>query len=48
MGLYLINIGPKDPTGTIPECLAHVMSDVTNAQPPGFYPILIVLVKRFS
>jgi urea transport system permease protein len=35
MGLYLINHGPKAANG-IPQCLAYVMSDVGDVEPPWF------------
>jgi len=35
MGFYMINHGPVDSYG-IPECLAYVMSDVTDKQPPWY------------
>lgn len=35
MGFYLINHGPIDKFG-VPECLAYVMSDVTDKRAPGY------------
>ena len=48
MGFYLINHGPMDEFG-IPACLAYVMSDVANKQPPWYlslfhsFPVSILL-----
>ena len=48
MGFYLINHGPMDEFG-IPVCLAYVMSDVANKQPPWYlsffhsFPVSILL-----
>ena len=38
MGLYLVNHGPHDVNG-IPQCLAYVMSDVSDPTPPWFLPL---------